>query len=421
MQGFVITTAGETMLARAAAGEALTITGTAVGQGVVQSAAAAKALTALIDQVAAATSSTPAVSGGQMSMIVEYRNDMNGGLESGFALSEFGIFASVGDDPPTLLYYASLGDSPSQVQPESAGLDVHRFPVAVAVSGDLTVTLGYPAGSFVTAEELEQALEGVGFANAPLKDTPVDGDGVVITDSADSSKTKRVLWSKVKEVLSGLFAAKSHTHAANQVQVSGGSSVEEALEAKISHTDEFTAEMQDLHGNARGLLCTVPSYAGPESASINAPPDVNWGTCLSLQVGSIRTLMLIDSSGLWIQYYNGESWSAWQKMLSASSPDVVRLGCVSRVGLGAQSAQNPSTVIFGAEPLMWYVVERGAPGGRNSYFFHGKVSGSNIWLANDSINTMSMSWSGNTLSYCHNNGSIWDNAGTTYDFYYFYK
>ena len=216
-------------------------------------------------------------------------------------------------------------------------------------------------------------------------------------------------------------AAAEHTHAANQVQVSGGSSVEEALEAKISHTDEFTAEMQDLHGNARGLLCTVPSYAGPESASINAPPDVNWGTCLSLQVGSIRTLMLIDSSGLWIQYYNGEGWSAWQKMLSASSPDVVRLGCVSRVGLGAQSAQNPSTVVFGAEPLMWYVVERGALSGRNNYFFHGKVSGSNIWLANDSINTMSMSWSGNTLSYCHNNGSIWDNAGTTYDFYYFYK
>lgn len=216
-------------------------------------------------------------------------------------------------------------------------------------------------------------------------------------------------------------AAADHTHAANQVQVSGGSSVEEALEAKISHTDEFTAEMQDLHGNARGLLCTVPSYAGPESASINAPPDVNWGTCLSLQVGSIRTLMLIDSSGLWIQYYNGEGWSAWQKMLSASSPDVVRLGCVSRVGLGTQSAQNPSTVVFGAEPLMWYVVERGALSGRNNYFFHGKVSGSDIWLANDSINTMSMSWSGNTLSYCHNNGSIWDNAGTTYDFYYFYK
>ena len=110
--------------------------------------------------------------------------------------------------------------------------------------------------------------------------------------------------------------------------------VEEALEAKISHTDEFTAEMRDLHGNARGLLCTVPSYAGPESASINAPPDVNWGTCMSLQVGSIRTLMLIDSSGLWIQYYNGTSWSAWKKILST---DITGILDVSHGGTGVTS------------------------------------------------------------------------------------
>ena len=135
-------------------------------------------------------------------------------------------------------------------------------------------------------------------------------------------------------------AASSHTHSADQVQVSGGSNVEEALEAKISHTDEFTAEMQDLHGNARGLLCTVPSYAGPDIASINAPPDVNWGTCLSLQVGSIRTLMLIDSSGLWIQYYNGTSWSAWQKMLSAGITGTL---AITNGGTGATTAAKART------------------------------------------------------------------------------
>ena len=155
MYGFVITTAGESMLARASAGETLTITGVQVGKGVVASAAAAKALTALVDFVANATSSEPAVSGSQLSMIVEYRNDLGGGLDEGFELSEFGIFASVGDDSAALLYYASLGDAPQPVQPESAGLDVHRFPVAVAVTGELTVTLDYPAGAFVSADELD--------------------------------------------------------------------------------------------------------------------------------------------------------------------------------------------------------------------------------------------------------------------------
>lgn len=117
MYGFIITTAGEGLLARASAGEGLTLTEVWVGKGAVESAGAAKALTALLDPVAKATSTTPAVAGGQISMLVEYRNDMGGGLEEGFTLSEFGVMAKVGDDAPTLLYYAALGDGPSPVPP----------------------------------------------------------------------------------------------------------------------------------------------------------------------------------------------------------------------------------------------------------------------------------------------------------------
>lgn len=158
MYGFVITTAGEGLLARAAAGETLTLTGVKFGSGVVASAAAAKALTALISEQAAGTSSTPAVSGGQLSLIAEYRNDLSGGLADGFTLAEFGVFAKVGDDTPTLLYYAALGDKAQAVQPYSEGLDVHRFPVAVAVTGDVNVTLSYPASAWVTSAQLEEAL-----------------------------------------------------------------------------------------------------------------------------------------------------------------------------------------------------------------------------------------------------------------------
>lgn len=155
MYGFVITTAGEAMLARAAAGETLVLDGASVGKGVVLSTAAAKALTALIDPVAEATTSSPAVAGQQISITVEYRNDMNGGLETGFALSEFGITAHVGDDPSGLLYYGSLGDAPQTVKPIDQGLDAHRFPVAIAVTGEVTVTLDYPVGVFLTQAELE--------------------------------------------------------------------------------------------------------------------------------------------------------------------------------------------------------------------------------------------------------------------------
>ena len=159
MFGFIVTTAGENMLARASAGETLTLTGVKAGSGTVSSETAAKALTGLVSVECDGTSSAPAVSGGQVSMIVEIRNDVEGGLDIGFLLSEFGVFAKVGDDQPALLYYAALGDGRAQqVLPLSEGLDIHRFPVAIAVTGEIAVTLGYPAGAFVTQEELEAAL-----------------------------------------------------------------------------------------------------------------------------------------------------------------------------------------------------------------------------------------------------------------------
>lgn len=185
MYGFIITTAGEGLLARASAGEGLTITEVWVGKGTVESAAAAKALTALLDPVAKATSTRPAVAGGQISMLVEYRNDMGGGLEEGFALSEFGVMAKVGDDAPTLLYYAALGDPAQPVPPIAEGLDVHRFPVAIGVTGEVEVSLEYPAGVWVTHEELEEALAGIdlsGYIKATEKGKP----GGVATLGEDS-------------------------------------------------------------------------------------------------------------------------------------------------------------------------------------------------------------------------------------------
>ena len=175
MYGFVITTAGEAMLARAAAGETLVLDGASVGKGVAQSAADAKALTALIDPVAEATTSSPAVAGQQISITVEYRNDMSGGLETGFALSEFGITAHVGDDPSGLLYYGSLGDAPQTVKPIDQGLDAHRFPVAIAVTGEVSVTLDYPAGGFVTWDELgDLDYDPAGSAAAVKKELEAD-------------------------------------------------------------------------------------------------------------------------------------------------------------------------------------------------------------------------------------------------------
>ncbi len=48
--------------------------------------------------------------------------------------------------------------------------------------------------------ETDEKIEGMS-SGAPVKETPIDADGVVISDSADDGKPKRVLWSKIKALI----------------------------------------------------------------------------------------------------------------------------------------------------------------------------------------------------------------------------
>ena len=59
--------------------------------------------------VAAATSTVPTYDGASVKMIVEYRSDLNGGLDEGFWLNEFGIYAYDPDEGEVLIYYGCLG------------------------------------------------------------------------------------------------------------------------------------------------------------------------------------------------------------------------------------------------------------------------------------------------------------------------
>lgn len=257
MYGFIITTAGEGLLARASAGEGLTLTEVWVGKGAVESAAAAKALTALLDPVAKATSTTPAVAGGQISMLVEYRNDMGGGLEEGFTLSEFGVMAKVGDDAPTLLYYAALGDRAQPVPPIAEGLDVHRFPVAVGVTGEVEVSLEYPAGVWVTHEELEEALAGIdlsGYIKATEKGQP----GGVATLGPDGK-------------VPGEQLPKMDYDPAGSAEA-----VQQALTAHTGNKNNphaVTAEQVGALASSGGVMSGAISMSGHKIANLAAPAD----------------------------------------------------------------------------------------------------------------------------------------------------
>ena len=153
--GFVITEAGNSLLASMVAGQTLTITKAVVGEGTADNAEAARKLTNLINPGPEATSTEPTVDGNNVNMIVEYRSDLNGGLQEGFWIGEFGIFGKVGNGAETMIGYGSLGDAKQYVSAYVAP-DVRRYPVSIAVTTGIQVDVAYPAEAWMTAEDVAE-------------------------------------------------------------------------------------------------------------------------------------------------------------------------------------------------------------------------------------------------------------------------
>lgn len=160
--GFVVTEAGNALLATTLAGQTLTITKAVVGGGAADSEEDARALTDLIDPGPNATSTVPTVVGNCVNLIVEYRSDLNGGLKEGFWIGEVGIFGKVGTSPETLIGYGSLGGAKQYVSAYAEGTapDVRRYPVSIAVTTGVKVEVEYPAEAWMTAADVADYFNG---------------------------------------------------------------------------------------------------------------------------------------------------------------------------------------------------------------------------------------------------------------------
>ncbi|NDO45967.1 hypothetical protein [Clostridium sp. MD294] len=158
-RGFVITQAGKKLLAELVITGELNITRVMVGKGELQQGQSPEHFTDLIEPVTQATSSIPVVKNGVISFIVEYRNDLNGGLQEGFWLKEFGVFARDGENE-ILLYYASLGEYPQYVEAyENGKVNIKKYPVSILVTDDIKVNIAYAALAFVTEQRMKEFVE----------------------------------------------------------------------------------------------------------------------------------------------------------------------------------------------------------------------------------------------------------------------
>ena len=157
MYNSFVTTVGRELIARILAEDGvLTLNRVVFGDGVLDESMNARALTGLINPIAEGTSTIPVQIGDSLEMVVEYRNDLNGGLQSTFTINEFGIFAIDPDGAEIMLYYATLASYPqTAIQYRTGLIDIHRYPVVISFGDGGEVQLVYTANAFMTAEDVE--------------------------------------------------------------------------------------------------------------------------------------------------------------------------------------------------------------------------------------------------------------------------
>ncbi len=155
--GFVITEAGNQILAKMVAGQTLKLSGVFMDLGTVEDKETARQLTAPLEPGPAGTSTVPTVKGNQVGMIVQFRSDLDGGLKEDKWIGGFGVYA---EDPdtgdPVMIYYASLGHQrqPIAAYVEGTAPDVRNFPISIRVTSGVDAALTYPAGAWMTAEDV---------------------------------------------------------------------------------------------------------------------------------------------------------------------------------------------------------------------------------------------------------------------------
>ena len=148
----------------------------------------------------------------------------NAGLSSGFYWREIGIFAADPDYPNDrshdILYCYQNAAELAEYIPSASSAVIEKIIRVACVVGDAeSVTVGLASQAYAKAEDLQaleeqhskdverinNALDAVDPTKITTKVEPADGDGVMIADSADGGKAKRLLWSSVKTALGKLF------------------------------------------------------------------------------------------------------------------------------------------------------------------------------------------------------------------------
>ena len=189
-------------------------------------------------------------------------------------------------------------------------------------------------------DKIDEALAATDSTKITAKAAPADGDGVMIADSADGGKAKRLLWSSVKTALGKLFvplARKINGKALSaDVTLTGddiamGADDAESLRAAMAKRLGFNDNL--------GTIIDLKSHRTLEYLSFDSgkETDLNYsGGCLALPGWSSGPWgMQVRYDMRWNtlftrRYYNeGSEWDAWVRLATCMPPEVHELPLAS--------------------------------------------------------------------------------------------
>ena len=280
-RGFVITQTGKKLLAElVATRQELNITRVMVGKGELPQGHSPEQFADLIEPVTQATSTIPVVKNGVISFIVEYRNDLNGGLQEEFWLKEFGVFAQDGENE-ILLYYASLGEYPQYVEAyENGKVNIKKYPVSILVTDDIKVNIAYAAMAFVTEERMKEfvEIEALPYLEGVLAESE-NGILAELDKKANKETVQQALDTKANaqdveialnqkadiEVITEELAKKANTETVQQIlnQKADAKAIEQALDKKADI--EVVQEALDQKANEMEILQKLSEKADKEA------------------------------------------------------------------------------------------------------------------------------------------------------------
>ena len=377
----IITNNGNDLLTRWVEGKTLTVTRAAAGQGRVDPAAML-AQAALVNEKQAASiiSNTPVDKGQRLKLQVTPQS------EAGYSLNQFGVWARLEDEDEKMIALFQTDTDIGVEIPSKADMPdfVYTFYGLLAFSNQGTLHITVDPSTMITLDTMNAAIGAAvatreeSIKNAEKKNDLADGDSVAIVDSADSSKTKRVLWSTIKSALSKIYVPL--TRKINSKSLSSDVTLTGA-DIQVSRTDntKIDAALSNKAPGGYGLGDNGSTILGNDlnnailggfyvfSSTVKNSPSFKSGKVLVMPYSNLQYQTQIAfaslTSEIAVRSCNGGSWEPWEYLNPLLTPGMENRTIeryngkpvyTQLVSCGALEAETMKTVILPV-PADWIV------------------------------------------------------------------